>query len=80
MAKAQSVRERTFSVDPQQRPGLFPIPEGIAFSQPLCCASMMSIACNAVIYGRIWRRKPLHRALSQLVPCKGNLAIPTNWA
>ena len=61
-------KERTLSVDPQQRPGLFPISEGAAFGEPHCGAPVTRIARNAVIYGGIWGRKPFHRLYFAIDP------------
>ena len=66
----QRAKVRTLSINPQQGPGVFPISEGAAFGEPQSGALVMSIERNAVIYGRIWRRKPVHSVSSRLVPCE----------
>jgi hypothetical protein len=58
---------RTHSLDPQQTPGFFPLPEGAAFDEPHCSAPVLGIARNVIIHRRIWRGKPVCRFLSRLI-------------
>ena len=47
--------EHTFSMDPHEGTGLFPIFEGVTFSEPHRGAFVMSIACGVVIHRWIGR-------------------------
>jgi hypothetical protein len=54
-ARKKGARECTFSVDPQQRTGLFPLLEDITFDEPHTGSLVMSIAGGIEIYGRVRR-------------------------
>src|SRR6266702_6097641 len=56
-------------MDPQQGTGYHPFLKGFAVTAPLRRSLMLEIACDVVICGRIGRRLPFSKALSQLPPC-----------
>ena len=60
----------TFSVDPQEGTGLFPILEDVALSEPHGGAFVAGVICGIEVYEWIRRRKPICKVLAQLVPYK----------
>ena len=55
----------TFSMDPQEGTGLFPILEDAALSEPHCGAFVTGVVCSIEVYEWIWRRKPFCKVLAQ---------------
>jgi hypothetical protein len=70
--KPESSREHTFSVKPQKRTSGFPFREDTALEKPLGCSLVVSTTRNVVVSGRIWRREPSVKVLSQLVSCENS--------
>jgi len=68
--KAEDLKERTFSMYPQERTSGFPFLEHSAVEKPLRRAVVMGFGCNVMIDGWIRRRKPLLKAISELSPYK----------
>ena len=56
-------------MDPQQGTGYLPLLKDVAVIEPLSRSPVLEIACDVVICGRIGRRLPSSKALSQLPPC-----------
>ena len=69
-ARAKSTGRCTFSVDPDQRSGLFPVLEGSTFDEPHASTLMMSIAGSVVIDEWIRGGEPPHEVVQQLFSCK----------
>src|SRR6267154_2508368 len=77
----QSMRSQlgrhTFSMDPQERPLLFPFCKYIALKEPCCSSTMLCLPKNVVIRRRVRRRKPALDVPSQLVTYKIPLVSAT---
>jgi len=69
-ARAKNTGKCMFSVDPDQRSGLFPVLEGSTFNEPHASSLMISIAGSVVIDEWIWGREPTCKAIQQLSFCK----------
>ena len=56
-------------MDPQQGTGHLPFLKDAALAEPLRCSFVLRFARYFVICGRVRRRLPFSKALSQLPPC-----------
>jgi hypothetical protein len=67
-ARMGAGQSRTFTMDPEQGPPLFPVFED-ALGKPGGCSTVMTCLCNVVIFRWIWRFEPTSDLLLQLLPC-----------
>ena len=55
-------------MDPQERTLCVPFLESVGLGEPFRGSTVMCPAGNVVIFGRVWRRKPISNFLLQMVP------------
>ena len=65
--KAQTVRQRTFAMDPQKGTFLLPQLVYLALRKPLCSSITPDLTRSTMIGGRIWSIEPYAELVSKLV-------------